>query len=351
MMYTFVMSKKELSQAPFKKRNYYDISDTGIGYFLAIIAPYVVMVLVLIFMGIASSQSGMQPDQMQNTLAYEIVSCFIAPVGFCVLFFGFNKARKISFKAANLKPNIKVWDFVMCFVVAIICLFGMQYFIGGIDHLLVEGGYELSTVSLPMDNVGWLILAIVLMAVLPAVFEELIFRGIILNGLRSKMGDVAAIFLSAAMFAFMHGSVQQLIYQFALGVVIAWMVVRTGSLISGMIIHFLNNAMVLILGYIDLHYGGLTMSYNAWQWVICVVLVLVAAALLFVIEKFYFKHKNHEIAEKNQQNDEKTDENLSKEAKTQQDLKAKPYPILLWISIGVSVVLCLINTLNSFGAL
>ena len=341
MMYTFFMSKKETKNPPYSKRNYYDVSDTGIAYFGAIVAPYVIMIVAIILMGILSSQLSQSVSDMGGSLAYTIVACFFAPIGYAALFFGFNKKRNISFKAANLRFKMKTWDFVMCFVVVLICLFGLQYFIGGFNHLLEMGGYELSEVALPLDNVGWLILAILLMAVLPAIFEEFIFRGMIMNGLRSKMGDVCAIFISAAMFAFAHGSIEQLLYQFALGVVIAWMVIRTGSLASGILIHFLNNAIVLVLSYISLHYGGVEMVYNAWQWVVCVVLVLVAAVLIFVIEKFYFKHKNRELEP------EKKEDEPDKPEST--DPKKQPYPIMLWFAMGVAVVLFLFNTLSGFG--
>ncbi len=346
MLYTFSMKKEQIEQKPFTKRNYYDISDTGIAYFCAIIAPYLIMVVAIIFMGLVSSQIEQTVEQMSKSLAYTIISCFFAPVGFVILFFCFNKKRNISFSAVKLKFKLNIWDFVMCFAVALICLFGLQYFIGGFNHLLELGGFQFSSIDLPMDNVGWLILAILLMAVLPAIFEELIFRGIILNGLLSKFNQVSAIFISAAMFAFIHGSIEQLLYQFALGVVLAWLVLRTGSLFSGMLVHFLNNAMVLIMNYIALHYGSINMVYNAWQWVLSVALVFVAAGLIFLIEKFYFKHKNHEIInEDNPVGDEKI-----KDGKTKQ-IKDKPYPILLWISMGIAVVLFLFNTLSGFGAL
>ncbi len=338
--YTFLMKNKETEKAPFVKKNYYTIADAGWGYFCAIVAPYAVMAVVIIIMGLLSSQTSQNMEEMTSGLAFTIISSLFAPIGYSILFFAFNKKSKTSFKAVNLRFNIKMWDFVMCFVVAIICLFGLQYFIGGFNLLLQKGGYELTEISLPLDNIGYLILAIFLMAVLPAVFEELIFRGIILNGLKGKMGDVYAILLSAGMFAFAHGSIEQFVYQFALGVVIAWMVVRTGSLLSGIIVHFLNNAMVLIFAYLSQQNASVELSYNVWQWVLSVVLVLIACVLIYLIEKFYFKHKNRDLIV-NQ--DEKISENEKLAIRNQ------PYPLILWFGIGVAVALFLINTLSGFG--
>lgn len=336
------MKDKEKEKAPFVKKNYYTISDAGWGYFCAIVAPYAVMAVVVILMGLLSSQIGQDMNQMTGSLVFTIISCLFAPIGYCTLFFSLNKKTATSFKAVGLRFNIKLWDFVMCFVVAIICLFGLQYFIGGFNGLLQKGGYELTEIALPLDNVGHLILAIILMAVLPAIFEEFIFRGIILNGLKTKFGENYAILISALMFAFAHGSIEQFLYQFALGIIIAWMVVRTGSLLSGILIHFLNNAIVLILNYVSQNSSSLELSYNAWQWVLSIGLVLVACVLIYLIERFYFKHKNRDL---NINEDEMMSEN---EKKT---VQSKPYPLVLWFGMGVAVVLFLINTLSGFGVL
>lgn len=336
------MKDKEKEKAPFVKKNYYTINDAGWGYFCAIVAPYAVMAVVVILMGLLSSQIGQDMGQMTQSLTFTIISCLFAPIGYCILFFALNKKTATSFKAVNLRFNMRLWDFVMCFVVAIICLFGLQYFIGGFNGLLQKGGYQLTEIALPLDNVGYLILAIILMAVLPAIFEEFIFRGIILNGLKTKFGENYAILISALMFAFAHGSIEQFLYQFALGIIIAWMVVRTGSLLSGILIHFLNNAIVLILNYISQNGGSFELTYNAWQWVLSIGLVLVACVLIYLIERFYFKHKNRDL---NINEDEILSENDKK------TLQNKPYPLVLWFGMGVAVVLFLINTLSGFGIL
>lgn len=77
-------------------------------------------------------------------------------------------------------------------------------------------------------------------AFLPAVLEELYFRGIVLTELK-KYGKSVAIAGSAFFFAAAHGSVEQMMYGFVYGVIFAYAAIRTGSLATGMIMHFLNN--------------------------------------------------------------------------------------------------------------
>lgn len=79
-------------------------------------------------------------------------------------------------------------------------------------------------------------------AVQPAVFEELLFRGAALHGYRS-LGPKKALLMSALMFAMLHMNLQQALYAFLLGSIFAFMVQRTGSIFASMLPHFLINAL------------------------------------------------------------------------------------------------------------
>jgi len=82
---------------------------------------------------------------------------------------------------------------------------------------------------------------------LTALGEELLFRGAILGGLRRTFPDRAAIAVSAAMFATIHLSPVAFLHTGALGVLLGWLVVRTGSLWPSILVHAAwNSAMVLL---------------------------------------------------------------------------------------------------------
>lgn len=80
-----------------------------------------------------------------------------------------------------------------------------------------------------------------IIAVQPAVFEELLFRGAALHGYR-HLGTKKALLMSALMFAMLHMNLQQALYAFLLGSVFAFLVQRTGSIFASMLPHFLINA-------------------------------------------------------------------------------------------------------------
>ena len=89
---------------------------------------------------------------------------------------------------------------------------------------------------------------LVLNCLLPAVLEEVFFRGLILSLLWKRMGG-GAIFLSALVFALAHGSVYQIPYAFVGGLFLSLAAVVSGSVAVPFLFHFLNNFLSLALQY------------------------------------------------------------------------------------------------------
>lgn len=90
---------------------------------------------------------------------------------------------------------------------------------------------------------------VLLVAVLPALCEELVYRGFILSGLRGRGGGAAtarAVVLSAVLFALFHVFPEKWVTTFPVGLVLAYVCVRTGSLWPGVVIHGLNNASAVL---------------------------------------------------------------------------------------------------------
>jgi sodium transport system permease protein len=89
--------------------------------------------------------------------------------------------------------------------------------------------------------VAWLVLGIT-----PALCEETLFRGLIFSGLR-RWGVVAAILLSALLFGLAHSSIYRLLPTFSLGLVLGFVLWRTGSIYCSMLVHALNNGLMVTL--------------------------------------------------------------------------------------------------------
>ena len=120
-----------------------------------------------------------------------------------------------------------------------------------------------------------LILNLVSTAVLPALLEEMVMRGYVLGALR-RYGDKLAVILSAALFGLIHGNVLQVPFAFFLGLTLGWLVVQTGSIWPAVLLHFGNNAMSVLLDYVELAVGD-----NATATVLTfLVLVVIGTAVL-----------------------------------------------------------------------
>ncbi|MBR4223838.1 MAG: CPBP family intramembrane metalloprotease [Oscillospiraceae bacterium] len=78
------------------------------------------------------------------------------------------------------------------------------------------------------------------------IMEELIFRGVMLAGLR-KYGNVFAVIMSSVMFGLMHMRFAQCFPAIVIGIVSAVMVIRTGSILPSIFLHVLNNSLSAIL--------------------------------------------------------------------------------------------------------
>ena len=86
-----------------------------------------------------------------------------------------------------------------------------------------------------------------LMAVMPAILEEFLFRGALLSVLR-PYGDGFAILTTAAFFSIIHCNLGQAPSAFLTGLVLGYAAVVSGSIWPSVLAHFINNALALALG-------------------------------------------------------------------------------------------------------
>ena len=121
----------------------------------------------------------------------------------------------------------------------------LQTFFLPIPWEILEGLEELVTA----DSAGRLVWLLLLLAVTPAFCEEIVFRGVLLAGTR-KLDPWRFVLLNGALFGAFHLSFQTVIRFLptaCLGIVIAWAVWRTASIWTGVLMHLINNASIVVL--------------------------------------------------------------------------------------------------------
>lgn len=138
-----------------------------------------------------------------------------------------------------------------CICFAFLGVAAGNYISGWVGTLFpqIEENLALSMGADPATPVE-LLVNILYVAAIPALVEEFAFRGVAL-GLLRPYGDGFAMVASSLCFALLHGNFIQIPFAFFMGLVLSYAVVRTGSIVPAMVIHFLNNAMSCLLTYFD----------------------------------------------------------------------------------------------------
>lgn len=157
-------------------------------------------------------------------------------------------AAKRKFSAFTLGRKTSPLHFVMIVAVTLPLVFAMlpvnEFFL----NVLEGWGVKRPETNLPFtDSFG--VVAVLALCILPAFSEEIAFRGVIASGLRRDYGTTTAVLLSGAMFSLFHMNAAQTLHQFLFGCLLALFVLRSGSVWVGVVGHFCNNLLALILGF------------------------------------------------------------------------------------------------------
>ena len=136
---------------------------------------------------------------------------------------------------------------------------------------LEETAEALTERMLNVSTFGGLLFNLLIIALIPAVGEELTFRGVLQQSLtRGMKNPHVAIWLSAAIFSFIHFQFYGFLPRMFLGIILGYMFYISGSLWTSILMHFLNNGTAVVLyylnnkGIIDIdvdHFGALQ---NGW---------------------------------------------------------------------------------------
>jgi membrane protease YdiL (CAAX protease family) len=153
---------------------------------------------------------------------------------------------------------------------------------------LEQTATDLTERMLNIDTIGGLLLNLIIIALIPAVGEELTFRGVIQQALARKMNPHIAIILSAAIFSFIHFQFYGFLTRMFLGMLLGYMFYITGSLWTSILMHFLNNGSAVLIYYLNNkgiinvdvdHFGAtqsvwliiasavVTIGLIAWSWI------------------------------------------------------------------------------------
>lgn len=141
-----------------------------------------------------------------------------------------------------------------------------------------------------LGSTGELIFALVVIAVLPGVGEELVFRGVIQKKMTQLMNPHVAIWVTGFLFSAFHLQFYGLVPRMLLGVLFGYLYYWSGNLWMPILAHFLNNGFTLLMIY--LYKTGLV-SFDLQQVAYGVTVTLLSlvgsVALLWLIRKLTYR--------------------------------------------------------------
>jgi len=162
-----------------------------------------------------------------------------------ILYFGFRKSKK------NLSEVFPIQFFNILIMLPIISFLWAA-------HNLLEIPGALLNKYLPAPAWFWEMFnkifegdfgwwgAFMKVAIVAPIVEELIFRGVILQGFRRNYSSTYSVFISALLFALFHLNPWQFPATFVLGLLLGWLMVRTNNIMLSIFGHFANNFLVLL---------------------------------------------------------------------------------------------------------
>ena len=198
--------------------------------------------------GVFLGLSRLENDSMINGIG--IIFINLLTFGLVILI-GYKKTHK-KFNEVFMfnKVPLNLW------IAVIVFMFGFVIIASELDNLL---NYILPMPEFLQDVFDsvlaneYIIISIVLVGIIPAFVEEMLFRGVILYGFKENYSWKKAIIISSILFGLIHLNPWQFVTAFIIGIICAWICLQTKSILPCMYMHLFNN----LLSVLAMKYGGI----------------------------------------------------------------------------------------------
>lgn len=218
-------------------------TSTTLPVLVFILAIYAVSFALRFLSGTAPQGSILRDSGFINLLLYVVTYLICIPL--IAFIYQKSKGNRVGIKLSALykKPQKSAF---WCFKWIIISL-GFAYiasFVSNMIFTIIEliTGTSLNQASFEFGNsaFGWIV-TIIAPIIFAPIFEELLFRGVVLKN-SEPMGQLFAIIMSGIIFGLWHENYPQFLFATVLGCFSAFMVMKTRSVIPSMIAHFFINS-------------------------------------------------------------------------------------------------------------
>lgn len=208
------------------------------------------------------------------------------PAFFYVSYMKPQSLKNMSFRLPSISNMARI-------ILITICLIPAISLITALSTIFVDN-QAAQMMSVMLTNPLWL--NIIIMALVPAVCEEYLFRGIIFHGYKER-NPFRAMLLSGFLFALIHLNLSQFIYAFIMGFLFSLLVYATKTVMSSILAHFVFNAVNVMISYqnADTAIESVGAAPKVADYIIAYGMLLV-----FAVAGVYIAYKNFKkICEKN----------------------------------------------------
>lgn len=340
-----------------KKNKPFDFCAACTFYLGAIIVTLVCQALAGL---VAAAFSGGYPDIANdddfNTAFMIIIQ--LASLAFIFTFFKMNRCKPQFgiFKSKSSGKGITAVGIILPIVAAAALLAGMYlptlwygYFTQYALGIPPEFG------NIPLDSASSKVMIVIASVFLAPICEETIYRGVLFNGLKSRGNTLRAVMLSALAFTLMHMSPIQVVFQFAVGVLSAYLMNATDRLYPSVLLHASANSLALVMQLTP--FAGVLVGCEAWlvnniaaAAFITLGLFVASGAVLFAIVKFGFKLEKEKSLTTEASPAKVEPEVVSVEADESEKAaealavtRNKDGAVRYWIAIGISALMFIFN--------
>ncbi|MBR7160170.1 MAG: CPBP family intramembrane metalloprotease [Clostridia bacterium] len=240
--------------------------------------------------------------EVETSSLFSVLAQFVAmgivPITFTIL--SSSRQRDRGYFASTMRIGertpIKIWIAVVVLGIAQLMLNGISSNVWQ-SMLDVIGFTKPHSIPNTYSTTSALIVGILLTGILPAIFEEITHRGMLMSAV-GRESSLSTILISALAFALMHQNIVQQAHTFVGGVIFGMVALYTGNILCAMLLHAMNNIYVVLTThatynggimadiqkfFVDLYFGG-----EAWVRVLLTALVVSATVVAGV---YIYKHR------------------------------------------------------------
>ena len=283
------------------------LSVTGI-----LLAPLIFGVPIVELMNNLSSGSTPQNlNLMRYMQILQQVGLFIIPAFFAAYLFsgnaiGYLRLSRTQTLSGDVRKHVLWFGAVLLLMLAAVPLINL---LAALNEMIVfpdsmsgleqrlktfeEAAQQTTQLFLNVDNVGGLLFNIFMIAILAAIGEELIFRGVMQKIFIQWTGNVhVAIIITGFLFSMIHLQFYGFFPRWLLGVIFGYLLVWSGTLWLPIFAHFVNNAVAVFVSYL-IHKGTVSEGIEEIGANLTEIPVTIAATAIcaWLLWKMYRKQK------------------------------------------------------------